>query len=191
MTLERLETSMVGLNADQFTVENTTFHINKLPAFTQFELFEEIRWHLANKTSVLALLFSSDEPAANPVANSAGDDDAAVAEIDTDDGMDIVEEVMKLEPSFVSFLSSELFKGIMFTKKGQMNEHQFLTPEMEEFAFENVDFIYRYELIARALSVNFTVSLQLLVSRIEIFGAASQTGSPSKQKALRPSSQGR
>ena len=165
MTMQQTE----GLQSEQFTVGDTVFNIGKLSALKQFEVFEEIRFHLAHETDALSFMSEAT--------------DLAMAGTDVNDmasGFNIMDVVMKLKPDFVTYVANELFKTVTF-RNANMSQAKLMTPEMEDMAFQNINFVYRYELIARCLAVNFSDSFQLIVSRLTHFGG---------DKTLTPSSQG-
>jgi len=125
----------------EFTLNEVSFRVNKLNAMDGFALFEIIRKELATTSDNIDL---------------NGDNDA-------DDSILIIKAIASLEPTFVEKIRKALFSRVQF--KGNGAESYVALAGTEEMAFQNLEPIDVYEVLLRALAVNFTGSFRAIKSR--------------------------
>lgn len=143
-----METGFDKLSEPEFEIRNIKFRINKLKGIAGFELLEKVRTALGQRD--LSDSFSGDEMSTG--ASIIG----ALCSIPSKNVMDILNDCKSCID--VKLPSSQ---GYMPFR------------EVEGLVAEAIEPIDYYELIARALSVNFTKSFLDLLSR---FGLSVQEG---------------
>jgi hypothetical protein len=141
--LEKMIANLKDLKNKEFEIKDTSFTIEKLPPYEGFELFEEIRINLV-KT-------------ADGFDSGNGSEDQNI--------ILFTKTIMGLPPSFIKSLMSKMFKYIQFqgekigVEKGWIN-----LKGMEDTAFQNFEVINIYEVLARALFINFSGSFSEITS---------------------------
>ena len=148
--------SLDGLRDDltktEFEISGTRFFIAKLPAMAAFDLLELIRHELGRSQALKV-----------PEGTSDGDVHS------------LLKLVLSLDPAFVRLVRRELFSKVSFANA------RIATPQplagAEDTAFDTLEAVTIYEVLLRALAVNFTESLRAVVSR---FGDATLASSPSE-----------
>ncbi len=122
----------------EFTIGDVSFRINKLNALKGFKLFESIRKQVASSLNV--------EESGSPTK-------------------DFVKAMLSLEPVYIEKLRCEIFNHIDFI--GNNAETYTKLKGAEDMAFQNLEPIHIYEVLGRALTVNFTESVLGLVSKFQ------------------------
>ena len=141
-----------GLSAAEFEIGGARFKVSKLPAMAAFNLLEQIRREVGRSTSEIK---ASEDP------------DATVGSM--------LQVVLSLEPAFVDQVRRKLFENVVFS-----NERA-VTPQplggAEDLAFEGLEPVAVYEVLARSLSVNFSASLRAAASWLNGAGTISSLSS--------------
>ena len=147
--------SIVGnLTDTEFQIGGTRFFVAKLPAMAAFDLLEVIRHELGKSTSLRV-----------PDATSEG----AVGSL--------LQMVLSLDPSFVAYVRKILFEKVEFSN--HLSARQPLAG-VEDTAFLDLEPVAIYEVLARALAVNFTESWQYAVSKFQNVSLGSIPSAPSE-----------
>lgn len=133
-----------GLDKPEFKIKNTKFDIEKLPIMQNFELAEKIREQMA---------FTANNLNTGSVNN---EEDGAILFFKT---------ILSLPPVFIEELRVAMFNHISFSGSGVEKGHMPLLGA-EDMAFNNCEIIHIYEVIARALYINFSGSFSGLMSAI-------------------------
>ena len=120
----------------KFTIKKTNFDIGKLSPLDGFHLSEYIRVNLA-KTS-------------DSIEVGDGSDDQNIALF--------FKSVLGLDPLVVDYIRTTLFERIEFENKEQEQKGFAPLAGLENMAFENFEVINIYEVLVRALYVNFSGS---------------------------------
>ena len=175
MTTDTRENITTTLNnsLEEYKVGSITFYIKKLSAFDQNAVFEEIRYHLATETDLFDSFFGNDENISVEEAQKQG--------------TKMFTAILKLDPKFIRFLCDMLFKGVTFTTDEMAGLQPLpLTTQNEETAFRNISFTTRYELLVRCLKLNFSDSLESIVSALTSLwgGAAEEENTPQSQPGV-------
>ena len=127
---------------EHIKIGNTDFQIRKLLPMEQFRVLEEIR----------VALGMSMRP----------EDLAAIGGVDTFGG--IVSIVLKLAPAAVESVRQQLFEQVLFRNDSAQTWLEL--SRREPTAFEHLEAIHIYELLIRAVAVNFFGSWSVIRSRI-------------------------
>ena len=139
----------IKLSNPKFKIKNTGFIISKISPMKSFDLAEYIRFNLARSADS----FSVDD--------KSSDEENAIL---------FFKAVLGLDPDVVSHIREELFSCIEFTGSGVEKGHMPLAGA-EDMAFQNFEVVNIYEVIGRALFINFFGSFAGIVSAFP--GAAS------------------
>ena len=143
-----------NLTDTEFQIGGTRFFVAKLPAMAAFDLLEVIRHELGKSTSLRL-----------PDATSEG----AVGSL--------LQMVLSLDPSFVAYARKILFEKVEFSN--HLSARQPLAG-VEDTAFLDLEPVAIYEVLARALAVNFTASLESVVSKFQNVSLGSIPSAPSE-----------
>lgn len=131
----------------KFKIKNVEFSITKLPPMDGFEMAEKIR---------LNLVYSADR---FDVKSNPGEKNKEVEQ----NAILFFKAILGIETEFVKEIREKLFEHIQFSgngvEKGWMDLRQ-----SEDMAFENFEIINIYEVLGRALFVNFSGSFSELTS---------------------------
>jgi len=121
----------------KFKIKGTKFSIEKLPPMSGFRVAEEIRVNIVE----------------------AGDKFDVKEGSDTENATLFFKAILGLSPDFIDGLMSKMFECIQYTGKdtGQEKGWQILSGS-EDSAFVNFEVINIYEVLWRALFVNFSGS---------------------------------
>ena len=131
-----------NLTDTEFEIGGTRFFISKLPAMAGFDLLEVIR-HEIGKSGVLGKELSD---------TTAADTNAMWLQM-----------VLSLDPSFVAYVRKILFEKVAFSNRLAVNPLPLAGAE--DMAFGGLEPVAIYEVLGRALAVNFTASLESAVSK--------------------------
>ena len=146
------------LTKTEFEIGGTRFAVAKLPAMAGFDLLEAIR-HELGKSQALSL-----------PTEVLKEDDRSIATF--------LKIVLSLDPAFVRQVRQKLFEKVAFSNT------QVPTPQQlagaEEMAFDGLEPIAIYEVLLRSAAVNFTSSLDALVSRLKDAPLVSSPSAPSE-----------
>lgn len=135
--LEKMISIGKDLKNPQFKVKNTTFNIVKLPPMDGFRVAEQIRINLIQT--------------ADSFDAGDGSESQNVALF--------VKAIMGLPPAFIDYLMEKLFKHIQYQGKDVGIDKGWVELSgMEDMAFQNFEVINIYEVLGRALYVNFSGS---------------------------------
>ena len=143
------------LTDTEFEIGETRFFISKLPAMAGFDLLEVIRHELGKSTSLRV-----------PDATS----EAA--------GGSLLQMVLSLDPSFVAYVRKILFERVAFSNRLAVDPQSL--SGSEDMAFGGLEPVAIYEVLARALAVNFTESWQYAVSKFHNVSLGSIPSAPSE-----------
>jgi len=137
----------------KFKIKGTEFSIEKLPPMEGFRVAEQIRVNLAETSDKFDV--------------GEGSDNENVALF--------LKAILGLPPSFVDYLMEKMFDSIQFTGKdtGQEKGWQSLRGS-EDSAFINFEVINIYEVLWRALYVNFFGSFSGIASAFPGVGSILQ-----------------
>lgn len=127
----------------EHTINGVRFAIGKLPALRSFTLLEYIRKTLADQDSTAGVDLS--DPTISVVM--------------------LIKAVAGIPPENVEHVRNELFEFIQFWTKGVKGGGGVPLLGSEDMAFEELEPVHIYELIAEALKVNFTGSFSAIKSR--------------------------
>ncbi len=140
---------MVSLNGlgekltdTQFEIGGTRFIISKLPAVAAFDLLEVIRHEVGKSASRNVL----DSPSEGSIGA-------------------LLQMVLSLDPSFVAYIRKILFEKVSYSNR--LAEDPQRLAGSEDMAFNGLEPVAIYEVLARALAVNFTESWQYAVSKFQ------------------------
>ena len=154
--------SLNGIGGDltktEFEIGDTRFFIAKLPAMAGFDLLEAIR-HELGKSQALSL-----------PTEVLKEDDRSIATF--------LKIVLSLDPAFVRKVRSALFEKVSFSNSRVPAPQQLAGAE--EIAFDGLEPIAIYEVLLRSAAVNFTPSLDALVSRLRDAPLVSSPSEPSE-----------
>ena len=129
----------------KFKIKGTDFIIEKLPPMRGFEMAEQIRVNLTE---------SADKFKIDPTANAETQSIAL-----------FVKAILGLEAGFIDDLREELFKYIQFKGKDTGTDKEWRKLEgLEDSAFINFEVVHIYEVLWRALYVNFSGSFLEIAS---------------------------
>lgn len=139
-----------GFEKKEFKIQNTMFKIEKLPPMEGFYLSEFIRTNLVKSSESL-------DPGTGTDAESA---------------ILFFKSVLGISEGAVEEIRETLFKGIEFSNKGCAKEDKSGVSKgwaqlsgLEDMAFENFEVINIYEVLVRALYINFFGSFSEMKSR--------------------------
>ena len=144
-----------NLTDTEFEIGGTRFFISKLSAVAGFDLLEVIRHELGKSTSLRV-----------PDAMSEG----AVGSL--------LQMVLSLDPSFVAYIRKILFERVAFSNRLALDPLPLAGSE--DMAFGGLEPVAIYEVLARALAVNFTGSWQYAVSKFQNVSLGSIPSTPSE-----------
>lgn len=130
------------LSNPRFKIKGTEFVISKIPPLRQFDVAEYIRFNLAKSADS----FSIDD--------KSNDEDNALL---------FYKAVLGLDPEVVAHIREELFSCIEFTGSGVEKGYMSL-PGAEDMAFQDFEVVHIYEVIGRALFINFFGSFAGMLS---------------------------
>lgn len=141
--IDKLIKKIKNFGATEFKINGTKFSIEKLPPMKGFRVAEEIRVNLAEAASKFDIKGSSE------IESSAL----------------FFQALLALSPDFIDTLMEKMFECIQFTGKdtGQESGWQSLSGS-EDSAFINFEVINIYEVLWRALFVNFHGSFSGIAS---------------------------
>ena len=155
--------SLNGIGGDltktEFEIGDTRFFIAKLPAMAAFDLLEAIR-HELGKSQALSL----------PSMDALDNEDRSI--------VSLLKIVLSLDPAFVRKVRSALFEKVSFSNSRVPAPQQLAGAE--EIAFDGLEPIAIYEVLLRSAAVNFTPSLDALVSRLRDAPLVSSPSAPSE-----------
>ena len=154
--IEKLTSAIKNFGDIKFKIKNTEFDIVKLPPMSGFKVVENIRETLA--------------ATANKFDGGAGTEEESATLF--------FKAVLGLPPSFIDYLMSELFEHVQFSG-GAIDKGWAKLKGLEDTAFDNFEVINIYEVLARALYVNFSGSF---IGIMSAFPGAEQTFNPLSQK---------
>ena len=154
------------LTKTEFEIGGTRFAVSKLPAMAGFDLLEAVR-HELGKAKALSL------PLPTEVLN---EDDRSIVALK--DIVAFLEIVLSLEPAFVRQVRQKLFEKVAFSNTRVPTPQQLAGAE--EMAFDGLEPIAIYEVLVRSAAVNFTPSLDALVSRLKDAPPVSSPSAPSE-----------
>lgn len=124
----------------EFKIKDTNFHVKKLSPMNGFHLSEYIRVNLAKSSDTFD-------------AGEGTEDQNALL---------FFKSVLGLDPEIVEHIRKELFGKIDYKSKGQKD---FINlKDTEDMAFEDFEVINIYEVLVRALCVNFIGSISEILS---------------------------
>ena len=144
-----------NLTDTEFEIGGTRFFISKLPAVAGFDLMEVIRHEIGKSTSLRA-----------PDATSEGA------------GGSLLQMVLSLDPSFVAYVRKILFEKVTFSNRLAVNTQKLAGAE--DTAFGGLEPAAIYEVLTRALAVNFTASWEYAVSKLGGVSLGSIPSAPSE-----------
>ena len=130
---------MSSLTASEYQIGDARFFFAKLPALEAWDLLERIRFEFG-KVSV--------------EASSPLDSDGS--------GASLLQTVLSLNPMFVRSVRDKLFEHVSFTNRYASDPQPL--HGAEDTAFAGLEPVAVYEVLARALAVNFIESFQRLGS---------------------------
>jgi len=128
----------------EFTIKDVKFRVDKMNAMAGFKVLESIRHEIATTKS-------TDKP-----LNIKDKENIA---------SDAIKSVLSLNPEFIDDLRLKLFKNTKFKGNGAQSYMDLL--DAEDMAFQNLEPVAIYEVIARALAVNFIGSFTALMSKLQ------------------------
>ena len=141
--LEGLFKKISSFGDTEFDVGDIKFNIAKIPPMAGFRLAEEIR---------VNLVFASDK-------------------FDTGEGSEasnatlFIKSIMGLDPSFIKKLMDSLFEYVEYSGGGSGVEKGWAKLKgLEDSAFQDFEVIQIYEVLVRALYVNFSGSFSGMLS---------------------------
>ena len=123
---------------DEVRLGHTRFWFRRLNFNQSTELFEAIRYEMQSAPDVLAPILTG---------GIDGDGDAGAF------GMAILKLILGLRPEFVARVRRDIFKSVLYAT--DRNPQATPLPGDEEEAFEGLSVFHMYEVLARALAVNF------------------------------------
>ena len=147
------------LTKTEFEIGGTRFAVAKLPAMAGFDLLEAIR-HELGKSQALSL----------PSMDALDNEDGSI--------VSLLKIVLSLDPAFVRQVRQKLFEKVAFSNTRVPTPQQLVGAE--EIAFDGLEPIAIYEVLARSAAVNFTPSLDALVSRLRDAPLVSSPSAPSE-----------
>lgn len=141
--LGNLINQLKGIKDREFEILGTTFNIEKLPPMAGFEISEEIRINLVKS--------------ADQFENGDGSEAQNIALFS--------KAIMGLHPAFVKGLMNKMFKYVQFQgKKTGVEAGWVKLSGMEDMAFHDFEIVHIYEVLVRALCVNFSGSFAAITS---------------------------
>ncbi len=143
------------LTATEFEIEGTRFFVGKLPAMAAFDLLEQVRHELGKSQSL---------------AVPGGGEDTGV--------LSILKVVLSLDPVFVKRVRTTLFEKVSFANARAASPQPLAGAE--DVAFHGLPVAAIYEVLARALAVNFTESWEYAVSKLRDASLDSSPSGPSE-----------
>ena len=147
-----------NLTDTEFEIGGTRFFISKLSAVAGFDLLEMVR-HEIGKSGVLGKEISDTTAAADTNAMW-------------------LQMVLSLDPSFVAYVRKILFKRVAFSNRLAVDPQSL--SGSEDMAFGGLEPVAIYEVLVRALAVNFTASLESAVSKFQNVSLGSIPSAPSE-----------
>ena len=158
---------MIGLNGSaehlqeaECEIGGTRFFFAKLPALEAWDLLERIRHEIGKTASATAPGAISDET-----------------------GISLLQLVLSLDPAFVRDVRDTLFERVSYANVSAVTPQPLA--KAESMAFADLEPVAVYEVLARALAVNFLPSAQALGSTLR---GLDQTSIPSAPSASTESS---
>ncbi|MCK5607375.1 hypothetical protein KAR91_36160 [Candidatus Pacearchaeota archaeon] len=139
--LEKMIQNLKDLKNPKFKINNTSFSIDKLPPMEGFKTSEEIRVNLIKS--------------ADSYDSGDGSEDQNIVLF--------TKAIMGLPTEFIQYLMLALFAHIQFKGNGVDGAWADLSG-MEDMAFKDFEVIHIYEVLARALFINFHGSFSGIVS---------------------------
>ena len=130
------------LSNPKFKIKDTEFIISKIPPMASFDLAEFIRFNLAKSADS----FSIDDRGS-----------------ESENAILFFKAVLGLDPDVVSHIRGFLFAHIEFTGAGVEKGYMPLSGS-EDMAFQNFEVVHVYEVIGRALFINFFGSFAGMLS---------------------------
>ena len=137
--------SLESVNTPECQIGETHFLIDKLPAMQAWRVLERIRHELA-KTEVT-------------IPTNGQNPDA------------LLRSVLSLDPAFVEGLRRDIFAHVRFTNARAQTPQQLASAE--DMAFDGLEPVAIYEVMLRALAVNFMPSFREIGSRLGAGGLTS------------------
>lgn len=143
LLMKKMMGKLKNLGETKFQIKGTKFSIEKLPPMKGFRVAEQIRVNLAESADKLDVKDGSDEG------------NAAL----------FFKAILGLSPDFIDSLMGKMFDCIQFTGKDTGTEKGWQTLSgSEDSAFMNFEVINIYEVLWRALFVNFSGSFSEISS---------------------------
>lgn len=121
------------LSNPKFKIKETEFIVSKIPPMQSFDVAEFIRFSLAKSADSFSIDDKSSE---------------------TENATLFFKAVLGLDPAVVGHIRDELFAHIEFTGSGVEKGYMPLSGA-EDMAFQNFEVVNIYEVIGRALFINF------------------------------------
>lgn len=121
----------------EFTIKKTKFKVEKLNAWEGFPVAEQIR-----------------------VAMSE-----ALGSVEFDGGTDVIKSLLAVKPEHLRGIATDLFPHVKFKRKAKDN--WLVVADAEEMAFGELEVMDVYEVILRAIAVNFSATIVGLISKSE------------------------
>ena len=151
--LEGLLEKVSSFKDVKFSVGNTKFNIAKLPPMAGFRLVEEIRVNLVSASDKL---------------DSGDGTEAKNATL-------FIKSIMGLSPIFIQKLMDSLFEYVEYSGVDSGVEKGWAKLKgLEDSAFQNFEVIQIYEVLVRALYVNFSGSFSGMTSNFPGVAKASR-----------------
>ena len=135
------------LNQPDFTIRETTFHINKLPALDAAYLFKDILTGLGDR---------ADEEIGTIFGGASNLQSAASA----------LKLLMLFDRRALEHVANKLFERVTFSNPQDAVTPQPLVGPAQEMCFRHLEPVHFYEVLGRALIVNFTESFAEIASRL-------------------------
>lgn len=145
------------LTDTEFEIGGTRFFVAKLPATAGFDLLEVIR-HEIGKSGALGKSI--------PDAASEGS------------MISVVQMALSLDPAFVAYVRKVLFEKVTFATRLAVDPQRLAGAE--DMAFGGLEPVAIYEVMARALAVNFTASWESVASKFQNVSLGSIQSAPSE-----------
>ena len=139
---------MSRLLQEEVRLGETRFFFRKLPFDKSVAVFEDIRYELRNAPDALS-----------PLLSGGGGDDQEVSGV----GVAIIKLILGLSPEFVGRVRRQMFESVRFATDNNPQPRPLRGDE--EMAFVGLGVFEMYEVLARALAVNFFTLFRAWQSR--------------------------
>ena len=125
------------LTENDFTIAQTRFVIDKLPAMRAYDLLEAIRYEVGTTDQQGTIEWRADT---------------------------LIGLILGLKPAFVKQVRDKLFAAVHFTNENAQTPQPLLGAE--DTAFKGLEPVSVYEVLTRCLAVNFMPSLHVIISKL-------------------------